>query len=122
MDKVSPTRSQINFITKLREGSGERENFIQKFLEEKAKDNISQLSVPEASSLIDSLKKIKSEGSASEGGVKTATPKQIKFIKALQNSSEKLEKSISYLKNIGKDDISELTVKEASGLIELLKG
>ena len=68
MDKVSPTRSQINFITKLREGSSEREDFIQKFLE------------------------------------------------------EKLEKSISYLKNIGKDDISELTVKEASGLIELLKG
>ena len=122
MDKVSPTRSQINFITKLREGSSEREDFIQKFLEEKAKDNVSQLSVPEASSLIDSLKKIKSEGSAYAGDAKTATPKQIKFIKALQNSSEKLEKSISYLKNIGKDDISELTVKEASGLIELLKG
>ncbi len=122
MDKVSPTRSQINFITKLREGSSEREDFIQKFLEEKAKDNVSQLSVPEASSLIDSLKKIKSENSSSPGEIKTATPKQIKFIKGLQNSSDKLEKSISYMKNLGKGDISELTVKEASGLIELLKG
>ena len=53
-----PTTSQLSFINKLREASPEREEAFQKLIREKGKSDANDLTMQEASKLIDDLKKI----------------------------------------------------------------
>lgn len=114
----SPTRKQIDFINKLRNASQEREEAVQQFLKSREKGDIIELSVPETSDLIDTLKRIKVEGEAVSAGY--ATGKQISFMTNLQDTEEKRSKAQSYLKERGKVSVNELSINEASELIDLL--
>ncbi len=114
----SPTKKQIDFINKLREASGEREETVSKFLKERDKNDIQELSIPETSDLIDALKKIKVEGETLSAGF--ATGKQISFLTNLQDTEERRTAARDYLKNLGKDSVNELSINEASELIDTL--
>ncbi|MCL4350503.1 MAG: regulatory protein GemA [Candidatus Thermoplasmatota archaeon] len=121
MSKETPTRSQVNFIEKLRSGSKEREEFVLKYLEQVAKDNVSELSVKEASSLIESLKKI-SGGTVSNGNNKrTATPKQVALIEKMQDSDERKKITTEFMKSHGNAISETLSIGEASDLLDKLK-
>lgn len=114
----APTKKQLDFIEKLRGASSEREEAVMKFLKSKEKANISELSVPETSDLIDRLKTIKVEGENISAGF--ATGKQISFLTNLQDTEERRSAAMKYLKNLGKASVNELAINEASELIDTL--
>ncbi len=122
---TGPTRSQINFINKLTEQGAERLEVSEKFLKKLGKGSVSELTVQEASSLIEKLKSVKVEGSdmSNSGG---PTQKQLKFIGNLQNSEERIAFTTNFLKKRGKGTYNELNLSEASslidGLMEIKKG
>ncbi len=111
------TRSQKNFLNKLMEESSERLEASEKFMRNLGKGEISELSVQEASRLIDELQKIKTEGGSSIGG-NGPTKKQKTFISNLQDSEERIAFTRKYLEKAGKKSVDELNVKEASALID----
>lgn len=114
----SPTKKQIDFLNRLREASEEREEAVSQFLKDVGKGDIQELSVPETSDLIDALKKIKVEGEVMSGGY--ATGKQISFLTNLQDTEERRAKAKDYLDNLGKGSVNELSINEASELIDTL--
>lgn len=115
-----PTRSQINFINKLTESDAGRLEESENFLKHLGKGSVSELTVPEASSLIDKLKKIHVAGD--EMSRSGPTDKQIKFIGNLQDSEERIKYTTKFLSGINKKNYSELTLSEASSLIDGLMG
>ncbi len=115
-----PTRSQVNFINKLTESDSGRLEESENFLKHLGKGSISELSVPEASSLIDKLKNIHVAGEDTGGSGPTA--KQIKFLGNLQDSEERIRYTAKFLSGIGKKTYSELSLSEASKLIDGLMG
>lgn len=114
----APTKKQLDFIEKLRNASPEREEAVLKFLSSKEKSNISELTVPETSELIDQLKTIKVEGENVSAGF--ATGKQISFLTNLQDTEERRSAARDYLNNLGKTSVNELAINEASELIDTL--
>lgn len=114
----SPTKKQIEFINRLRNASQEREEAVQEFLRSRDKGDILELSVPETSDLIDTLKRIKVEGEAISAGY--ATGKQISFMTNLQDTEERREKANAFLKEHKKVSVNELSIAEASELIDTL--
>lgn len=117
-NRSSPTKKQLDFIRKLRDASNEREERYQSFLSERKKSDVSELSVPETSELIDALKNIKVEGEQSGAGM--ATGKQINFLSSLQDTEERIETVSRFLKEHNKDSINILSIPEASELIDKL--
>lgn len=117
-NKSSPTKKQLDFLQKLRDASSEREERLLSYLSSKGKSDISELSVPETSELIDLLKNIKVEGEQMNAGL--ATGKQINFLSSLQDSEERQETVSKYLKDHSRDSINLLTIPEASELIDAL--
>lgn len=115
---TSPTKKQIDFINKLRGASTEREETVQQFLKSREKADISELTVPETSELIDELKKIKVSGE--EAGAGFATGKQISFLTNLQDTEERRAFAIDFLGKMGKKSVNELSIPEASELIDTL--
>jgi hypothetical protein len=87
------SRNQLDFIGKLREANPEREEILRKFLEEKGKADVSGLTVTEASSLIDAMKKARKPGTGEEGEkwvsiAKDAGKRGLKDRKKLQKSKK----------------------------------
>ena len=114
------TGKQINFISKMQD-SEERVESTSKYLSSHGKSSINHLTMSEASELIDSLTKIRGDPVAN-ATVTHATKKQIQFIKNLQDTDVRLETVKNFLSGIKKKSFDELTIKEASELIERLKG
>ncbi|EQB70378.1 MAG: hypothetical protein AMDU1_APLC00061G0002 [Thermoplasmatales archaeon A-plasma] len=122
MPSSSPTRNQLNFISRLIGENPDRKKAMEKFLSESGKKSTEELSVPEASKLIDELRKIVpkwEEGKAT--GKPLATGKQIAFLTNLQNSEQRIAAAREFLKAHGKDSLNLLNMDEASELIEKLK-
>lgn len=114
------TGKQINFLSSLQD-TEERIEAVQKYLSDHGRDSINGLSIQEASELIDKL--MQSPGGERLDATKlNATPKQVKFIKNLQKDDRTIGLAANYMKEHGKGSEEELTRKEASELIELLKG
>ncbi|MGP6207209.1 hypothetical protein ACNF42_04145 [Cuniculiplasma sp. SKW3] len=113
------TRSQRNFIEKLSQETSEKSEEVQHYLIEKGLGSIDELSVSDASTLIEKLKSMSSPIGARKSS--NATKKQIIFIKNLQSSSERLEVTEKFLKEHGKGSLDEISMEEASLLIDLLK-
>lgn len=118
-NKPSPTKKQLEFLENLRSASREREEKLRSYLSSKGKGDISELSVPETSELIDLLKNIKVEGEQGGGGG-LATGKQINFLSSLQDTAERQETVSRFLKEHAKDSINVLSIPEASELIDKL--
>jgi hypothetical protein len=114
-----PTRSQKNFLNKLSENSEERQEAIQVYLRDSGKGSIDELSISEASALIDKITKIKDPNEKSTGGP-SVSKKQLNFISNLQDTEERIAFTSKYLKSIGKKSTDELVIKEASTLIDSL--
>lgn len=118
----SPTKNQITFIGKLIEESPERESKKQEFLSKLGKESIEELSVQEASKLIESLKSMEVKGNSEKGNSDPmATGKQISFLTSLQSSESRISAAREYLSKVGKPSINLLSMQEASELIERLK-
>jgi hypothetical protein len=112
------TKNQLEFIKKLLGESVDRENFLKEFLDNKSKDDVQELTIPEASELIDSLKKIKNPESANKEVL--ATGRQITFITNMQDTEERKMLIHSYLSDHKKETINNLSMSEASMLIDKL--
>ncbi len=112
------TRSQKNFLNKLVEESAERLEASEKYLKTMGKGDISELTVQEASRLIDELTKIKVENGGRAGGTGGPTPKQKSFISKLQDSEERISFTKQFLERYDKKSVDDLDIKEASMLID----
>lgn len=117
MAEGNATKNQINFIKKLRESSMEREERFKEFMNEKGKKEIDELTIKEASELIEALKSIRNEKEKNA----YATGKQISFIENLQKNEKAEQITSEFLKSRNKETVNFLTMQEASELIEQLK-
>ena len=119
-EEVFVTGKQITFLTRLQD-TDERKNASRKYFDESRKYSINALSTQEASKLIDILSGMKGvdRGDPTDS---PATRKQLQFIKNLQGTDKRMDTTSGYLKELKKTDLSELTRKEASTLIDRLKG
>ena len=113
------TGKQISFLTNLQD-TEERRSAVRDHLQGLGKQSVNELSINEASELIDTLMKMP-RGERLDASELAPTAKQIKFIQSLQKSPNGTGVASSYLKKLGKGMLEELTRKEASELIELLK-
>ncbi|MCW6169411.1 MAG: hypothetical protein LVQ96_07900 [Thermoplasmatales archaeon] len=118
-NKSFATGKQISLLNKLQD-TDERIRITGQFLDEKQKETVNILSVHEASELIDKLMKLPS-GTKQDTAGSLATDKQLKFVKSLQNSEKRLEVTRTFLIELKKSTIEELTRSEASALIDSLK-
>lgn len=118
-NKSFATGKQISLLNKLQD-TDERIRTTEQFLDEKQKETVNILSVHEASELIDKLMKLPS-GSKPDTAGSLVTNKQLNFIKSLQNSEKRLEVTRTFLIELKKSTIDELTRSEASALIDSLK-
>jgi len=96
MNEGNATKNQLNFIKKLRESSMEREEKFKEYMKEKGKEKVEDLTINEASELIEKLKSIKDE----KENIKEiyATGKQISFIENLQRNEKAEEITSEFLK------------------------
>ena len=113
------TGKQIGFLTNLQD-TEERRAKAREFLKEHRKTSVNELSINEASELIDNLMTMP-KGDRLDASELAPTTKQLKFIQNLQKTPNGSGISSSYLKKLRKAQLEELTRKEASELIELLK-
>ncbi|MGP6220376.1 hypothetical protein [Caldiplasma sukawensis] len=112
----SITRSQLNFLKKLIKNNINLERKVDDFLSKKNVSSLNDLKSDDASELIEEIKK------ASESKIgRPLTKKQREFIENLNTSPERMEITMKYLRNIKKGSVEELTLDEASNLIEELK-
>ena len=114
-----PTTSQVTFINRLREASPEREEVFQKLIREKGKSGVNDLTMEEASKLIDDLKKIRVENGKS--GSSYLTGKQLSYLQNLVRDPGRKEASEKYLLEHGKEGLNFLAMEEASELIDMLR-
>jgi len=112
------TQGQEKLISAISRESKKGEALVSSFLKKIFKHSISDLTMQEASRLIESLKD--QESAAGSRNPPPATAKQISLLKRLQDGAERMEKLNSMLRKIGKESISELTVPEASAIIDSL--
>jgi|GEM_PF-2174031 uncharacterized membrane-anchored protein YjiN (DUF445 family) len=112
------TVGQEKLIDKLRQESNRNAESVAKFLEKNFKHSVSDLTMQEASRLIESLKKLQVNSEISSNPPVTA--KQIALLKRLQDGSERIQKLMQMLGKLKKDSINELTVPEASTVIDAL--
>ncbi len=113
------TGKQISFLTNLQD-TEERRNAAREYLHKLGKTSVNELAINEASELIDSLMKMP-RGDRLDASELAPTSKQLKFIQSLQKSPNGTGTISSYLKKLRKGQLEELTRKEASELIEMLK-
>lgn len=116
------TKSQMAYINRLLKTDMERNEIIEKFLLDRGKARVQELSVKEASELIDKLKS-NSTGHTLNGmaGGESASEKQASFILALQTDEARKAYVNKFLEAGRKKSLQELSVKEASELISDLK-
>ena len=112
------TGKQIDFLTRLQDTEG-RQIAARDYLEKHGYDAINYLKMNEASELIDMLMKMP-RGESSDPDI--ASKKQLRFIKNLQSTDKQLDITRKFLSDLKKTGIEELTRKEASSLIDKLKG
>lgn len=118
MPESTVTKNQLEYIKKLRQNGVDRNNRVLEFLRDKGKEDLDELTMQEASELIDSLRNIK--GPDSEKKEIIATGKQITFITNLQDTEERKKLVSSYLSDCKKVSVNNLTMTEASALIDKL--
>ena len=112
------TGKQIGFLENLQD-TDERRNAVRNYLKGHGYEAVNHLKMNEASELIDSLMKLPRGASTNTD---TASRKQLQFIKNLQNTDRELDITKKFLSDLKKTSIEELTRKEASSLIDRLKG
>ncbi len=114
------TKKQIKYISTL-VVDVERRKALDDFLKLKEIATIAELTVEDASELIDKLKSVPYDQPETKTE-KPATKKQIDYIKNLQNTDKKKETAKNYLTEKKKNGMEELTSREASALIDALRG
>ena len=112
------TGKQIDFLTRLQDTEN-RQIAARDYLEKHGYDAINYLKINEASELIDALLKMPRDESSDPD---TASKKQLRLIKNLQSTDMQLDITKKFLSDVKKTSIEELTRKEASSLIDKLKG
>lgn len=118
-DGSSCTAKQRGLLLKIQD-TEERKKAAEKFLIDHGKKDIDFLSVKEASELITELMGMKGNSSGEKRGT-NATAKQIAFIKNLLANGKNPGTTEKFLKDKKKGMVEELSVTEASELIDLLK-
>ena len=114
------TKKQIEYISTM-VADVERRKALDDFLKLKEIATIAELTVEDASELIDKLKSVPYDQPETKTE-KPATKKQIDYIKNLQNTDKKKETAKNYLTEKKKNGMEELTSREASALIDTLRG
>ena len=114
------TKKQIKYISTM-VVDVERRKALDDFLKLKEIATIAELTVEDASELIDKLKSMPYDQPETKTE-KPATKKQIDYIKNLQNTDKKKETAKNYLTEKKKNGMEELTSREASALIDALRG
>ncbi len=114
--KSSPTLKQIALIRSLQDGE-ERIRITSEYLKKNGNIDISELSVSQASQLIDSLLTAKA-GNKDERSMSPATMKQIRYIEKLLENEKFREIIEEYFRKHRKGSPDELTRKEAGEIID----
>ncbi len=112
------TSGQEKLIDKLSQASKRNTEAVAKFLEKNFKHSVSDLTMQEASRLIESIKKL--QVNSEDSNPPPVTAKQIALLKRLQDGNERIQKLKQMLVKLKKDNINELTVPEASTIIDAL--
>jgi hypothetical protein len=113
------TGKQLSFLQSLTLDSA-RKGKAETFMKDRGKGGLNFLSLSEASELIELLKNTKPSDPSVSGG-KMVSEKQVKFLNSLQDSDEKRDIGKKYLSGLKKKSLNELTSREASALIDLLR-
>ena len=122
MTASGPTKKQTTLINQLIDLDMERNELVEKFLQEHGMARMSEMSVKEASGLIDILKSVKPENSnASTTDQWNVSVKQVSFIENLQINDARKSHVHDFLETRGKKTLQELSQREASELISDLK-
>ena len=95
------TAGQEKLIDKLSQVSNRNTETVSKFLEKNFKHSVSDLTMQEASRLIESLKKLQVNSETSNPP--PATAKQIALLKRLQDGNERIQKLQQILGKLRKD-------------------
>ena len=116
------TKKQAAFINRLITVNINLNEVLEKYLQDHSMARISDLSVKEASEVIDILKS-SGEKSSTQAGIVAhdASPKQLLFIHNLLVNEERSSRVSSFLESRGKKAPEELSRSEASELISDLK-
>ncbi len=110
------TEKQLQFLKKLQDSAPRRDETLD-FIRAARVSSLDELSVAQASSLIDALMKLP-RGKASDAPI---SGKQIKFIQSLIKRSENAAVLKNFLAGARKKSLDELSSGEASDLIDRLK-
>ncbi len=115
--RLAPTEGQIDLISRLMEESVNANKHVTEYLSENGRGGVEELSMKEASQLIDELKKV----SAKLLIERYLTPKQLFFIDQLQDTQQKRDYTREFISQRTKKSINSLSTSEASELIAVLK-
>ena len=119
MASSGATKSQLNYIEKLCAGNPSREKTLKKFLKDQEVTDISELTVRDASIIIEMLKKSEDSNKGNRN-VMTISGKQLQLIDKLQDSEQRKSETARYLRENHVESLNELSLNQASGLIDSL--
>lgn len=115
--RLAPTDGQMDIISLFMEESGIAREHVSEYLHRAGKAETDELSMKEASELIDELKRV----SARILIDRYLTPKQLIFIDQLQDTQQRRDYTGEFLSSRNKRSINSLSSSEASELIAVLK-
>lgn len=114
--KITPAQRKL--IERLRTDHDVLASAVKKFLLENGVDSVGSLSIDEASRLLEVLQKLRKERNLPD--IIHVTKKQIALIKSLQDGESRIRITTKFLKEHSLRDPEELTLHDASALIDSL--
>lgn len=115
--KMVLSEGQVDIITRLSSSSGERKMFLERFLKSNGMKRVGDLTMKEASGLIDELSRISGEVRIEH----FLSSHQLDFLDQLQDTNARRGYTGDYLASRGKKSIHSLSGSEASELISVLQ-
>lgn len=112
------TTGQRKLIDRLRTDHAELSKAVKAFLAREGKDTVGDLSIDEASRLIEGLQKIRREKNIPD--IIHVSKKQVALIRSLQDGEERIRITQKFLKERALSDPEELALHDASLLIDSL--
>lgn len=112
------TSGQRKLIDRLRTDHAEIASTVKTFLTENGKDGIGDLSIDEASKLIESIQKLRKELNLPD--IIHITRKQVALIRSLQDGEARISITRKFMKEHGVGEPEELALHDASSLIDQL--
>ncbi len=119
MASSGATKSQLSYIEKLCSDNPSRKKMLQNFLKDQEVTDVSELTVRDASIIIEKLKKLEESNKGSRNDM-SISGKQLQLIDKLQDSEPRKAETARYLRENHVASVGELSLNQASALIDAL--